>query len=60
MKFYAWMVRNQDTISGFIAGVCVMAAGDQFLLGNDTTGFTYLLIAVVNLAMTSQQLKSKS
>jgi len=60
MKFYEWMVRNQDTISGFIAGVCVMAAGDQFLLGNDTTGFTYLLIAVVNLAMTSQQLKSKS
>jgi hypothetical protein len=60
MKFYAWMVRNQDTISGFLAGVCVMAAGEQFLLGNTGNGVLYLLISVINLVMTGQQLKPKS
>ena len=59
MKFYEWMVRNQDTISGFVAGVCLMAAGDQFLLGNNGNGCLYLLISVVNLVMTKQQLKPK-
>jgi len=57
MKFYAWFVRHQDTISGFVAGIALMAAGDQFLLGNNSTGFLYLFISVVNLLMTAQQLK---
>lgn len=59
MKFYAWFVRHQDTISGFVAGVCLMAAGDQFLLGNNGNGCLYLLIAVVNLTMTNYKLGPK-
>ncbi len=56
---YAWLVKHQDTISGFIAGVCLMAAGDQFLLGNHGTGFLYLFISAVNLLMTKHRLMPK-
>lgn len=59
MKFYSWFVRHQDTISGFVAGVCVMGAGDQFLLGNNGNGILYLLIAAVNLTLTKQRLEPK-
>jgi len=59
MKFYSWFVRHQDTISGFVAGVSVMAAGDQFLLGNNSNGVLYLLIAAVNLTLTKQRLEPK-
>jgi hypothetical protein len=59
MKFYAWFVKHQDTISGFVAGICLMAAGDQFLLGNNANGLLYLLIMLVNLTLTKQRLEPK-
>ena len=59
MKFYEWFVKHQDTISGFVSGIALMAAGDQFLLGNNSTGCLYLLISVVNLLMTKQRLEPK-
>ena len=59
MKFYAWFVKHQDTISGFVSGIALMAAGDQFLLGNNGNGVLYLLIAAVNLTLTKQRLEPK-
>jgi hypothetical protein len=59
MKFYAWFVRHQDTISGFVSGVCLMSAVDQFLCGNNSTGSLYLLVSVVNLLLTKQRLEPK-
>ena len=59
MKFYEWFVKHQDTISGFVAGIALMAAGDQFLLGNNGNGVLYLLIAAVNLTLTKQRLEPK-
>ena len=56
MKFYAWMVRYQDVISGFVAGICLMSAADYFARGNVSYGCLSLLISVVNLFMVTQRI----
>ena len=33
MKFYAWMVKHQDVISGFVSGIALMTAADYFAKG---------------------------
>jgi len=53
---YAWMVRNQDTISGFVAGICLMSAADYFAQGNTTYGCLNLLIAAVNLLLSGKKI----
>jgi hypothetical protein len=46
---YAWLVKYQDVISGFIAGVCLMSAADYFVRGDVWYGVMSLIIAAVNL-----------
>jgi hypothetical protein len=53
---YAWLVKYQDVISGFIAGVCLMSAGDYFLRGDVWYGLLNIVIAVVNLAFVNQKI----
>jgi hypothetical protein len=64
MKFYAWFVKHQDTISGFVSGVTLMSAVDYFAKGNTTYGCLSLFISAVNLLLVNvkigQHLEPKS
>jgi len=55
---YAWMVRNQDVISGLVAGICLMSAGDYFTQGNITYGCLNLFIAATNLLLSGKKIGS--
>jgi len=53
---YAWMVKYQDVISGFVAGVCLMSAGDYFLRGDVWYGVCNLVIAAANLLLVNKRI----
>jgi hypothetical protein len=53
---YAWMVRNQDVISGFVSGVCLMSAVDYFAQGNATYGCLNLFISAANLLLVNKRI----
>ena len=53
---YAWLVKYQDVISGFIAGICLMSAGDYFLRGDFWYGVCNLVIAAANLFMVNHKI----
>jgi len=53
---YAWMVRNQDVMSGFVAGICLMSAVDYFARGNVTYGCLNLFISAANLLLVNKRI----
>lgn len=53
---YAWIVRNQDVISGLVAGICLMSAADYFARGDVTYGCLNLFIAAVNLLLSGKKI----
>jgi hypothetical protein len=53
---YAWMVKYQDVISGFVAGICLMSAADYFAQGNTTYGCLNLFIAAANLLLSGKKI----
>jgi hypothetical protein len=53
---YAWLVKYQDVISGFIVGVCLMSAGDYFLRGDVWYGLCNIVIAAANLFMVNHKI----
>lgn len=53
---YAWMVKYQDVISGFVSGVCLMSAADYFARGDVTYGCMNLFISVVNLLLVNKKI----
>jgi hypothetical protein len=55
---YAWMVKYQDVISGLVAGICLMSAGDYFARGDVWYGLLNLVIAVANLLLSGKKIGS--
>ena len=53
---YAWMVKYQDVISGFVSGVSLMSAADYFARGDVTYGCLNLFIAVANLLLSGKKI----
>ena len=53
---YAWMVKYQDVISGFVAGVCLMSSADYFARGDIWYGVMSLFIAVANLMLVNNKI----
>ena len=53
---YAWMVKYQDVISGLVAGVCFMSAGDYFARGDVWYGAMNLFIAAANLLLVNKRI----
>lgn len=53
---YAWLVKYQDVISGFVAGICLMSAGDYFSRGDLWYGLLNLIIAAANLLLVNKKI----
>jgi hypothetical protein len=53
---YAWMVKYQDVISGFIAGVCLMGSANYFERGDVWYGAMTLFIAIMNLLFVNHRI----
>ena len=53
---YAWMVKYQDVISGFVSGVTLMTAADYFARGDMTYGGLSLFVSVANLLLINKKI----
>ena len=53
---YAWMVKYQDVISGFVSGVSLMSACDYFARGDVTYGCLSLFVSVANLLLINKKI----
>ena len=53
---YAWMVKYQDVVSGFVSGVCLMSSADYFIRGEIWYGVLALAIAVANLMLVNAKI----
>jgi uncharacterized membrane-anchored protein YitT (DUF2179 family) len=56
MKFYAWFVKHQDVISGFVSGIALMTAADYFAKGDMTYGCLSLFVSVANLLLSGKKI----
>jgi len=56
MKFYAWFVRHQDVISGFVSGIALMTAADYFGRGDMAYGCLSLFVSVANLLLSGKKI----
>ena len=56
MKFYAWFVRHQDVISGFVSGIALMTAADYFSRGDMAYGCLSLFVSVANLLLSGKKI----
>ena len=55
-NFRSWYIRNQEVISGFIAGILTVNGIDNLLAGYTFHGLIMLALAGVNLYMVSQRM----
>jgi hypothetical protein len=55
-NFRSWYIRNQEIISGFVAGILLMNGIDNLIAGHLFYGLFELAIAVVNLYMVNQRM----
>jgi len=53
---YAWFVKHQDTISGFVSGIALMTAADYFAQGNTTYGCLSLFVSAANLLLVNKRI----
>jgi hypothetical protein len=53
---YAWIVKYQDVISGFVSGIALMSAADYFARGDVTYGCLNLFISVANLLLSGKKI----
>jgi uncharacterized membrane-anchored protein YitT (DUF2179 family) len=53
---YAWFVKHQDVISGFVSGIALMTAADYFAQGNVTYGCLNLFISAANLLLSGKKI----
>ena len=53
---YAWIIKHQDVISGFVSGVSLMAALDYFTRGNMAYGSLSLFVSVANLLLSGKKM----
>ena len=56
MKFYAWFVKHQDVISGFVSGIALMTAADYFARGDMKYGCLSLFVSVANLLLSGKKI----
>ena len=54
---YAWIIKHQDVISGFVSGVSLMVA-DYFARGDMTYGSLSLFVSVANLLLSGKKMGS--
>jgi len=55
---YAWIIKHQDVISGFVSGVSLMVAADYFSRGDMAYGCLSLFVSVVNLLLSGKKMGS--
>jgi hypothetical protein len=53
---YAWIIKHQDVISGFVSGVSLMVAADYFARGDMTYGSLSLFVSVANLLLSGKKM----
>ena len=53
---YAWIIKHQDVISGFVSGVMLMVAADYFDRGDMTYGCLSLFVSVANLLLSGKKI----
>lgn len=53
---YAWIIKHQDVISGFVSGVSLMVAADYFTRGDMAYGCLSLFVSVVNLLLSGKKM----
>jgi hypothetical protein len=55
---YAWIIKHQDVISGFVSGVSLMVAADYFSRGDMAYGSLSLFVSVANLLLSGKKMDS--
>ena len=55
---YAWIIKHQDVISGFVSGIALMTACDYFARGDMTYGSLSLFVSVANLLLSGKKMGS--
>jgi len=55
---YAWIIKHQDVISGFVSGVSLMIAADYFSRGDMAYGSLSLFVSVANLLLSGKKMGS--
>ena len=55
---YAWIIKHQDVISGFVSGVSLMVAADYFARGDMAYGSLSLFVSVANLLLSGKKMGS--
>ena len=55
---YAWFIKHQDVISGFVSGVSLMVAADYFARGDMAYGSLSLFVSVANLLLSGKKMGS--
>jgi hypothetical protein len=53
---YAWIIKHQDVISGFVSGITLMSAADYFARGDMTYGCLSLFVSVANLLLSGKKI----
>jgi uncharacterized membrane-anchored protein YitT (DUF2179 family) len=53
---YAWFIKHQDVISGFVSGVSLMTAADYFARGDIAYGCLSLFVSVANLLLSGKKI----
>ena len=56
-KIRQWFVRNQDAITWFIIGICVMAGLSSLAVGNYVSAAFNFAIAAVNYFLNKHKMK---
>jgi uncharacterized membrane-anchored protein YitT (DUF2179 family) len=55
---YAWFVKHQDVISGFVSGIALMTAADYFARGDIAYGCLSLFVSATNLLLSGKKIGS--
>ena len=55
---YAWIIKHQDVISGFVSGIALMTAADYFARGDMAYGSLSLFVSVANLLLSGKKMGS--
>ena len=55
---YAWFIKHQDVISGFVSGIALMTAADYFARGDMAYGSLSLFVSVANLLLSGKKMGS--
>ena len=55
---YAWFIKHQDVISGFVSGIALMSAADYFARGDMAYGCLSLFVSVANLLLSGKKMGS--